>query len=320
MKYPADIKNKILVTGGAGFIGSAVAEKLAQNSENYVVIVDSLLTGSFKKVPDSDHNNIRFIKCDVNDYKDISSVFYAYTFDYVFHYAAVVGVKRTLQNPVMVLNDITGIDNILSLSKNTGVKRVYYSSSSEVYGEPVEFPQNEETTPLNSRLPYAIVKNVGEAYLKSYQREFGLEYTIFRFFNTYGPKQSKEFVISRFLSMALQNQDITIYGDGSQTRTFCFVNDNVDACVSAFYNDMYVNDVVNIGGNIEVPILELANIIIEVTGSKSKVIHLPALEEGDMTRRLPDTSKMKELLNREVTPLKEGLKEVIQHGQFVSLI
>jgi UDP-glucuronate decarboxylase len=320
MKYPAQIKNKILVTGGAGFIGSAVAEKLAKDPENYVVIVDSLLTGSIKKVPTSEHNNLRFIKCDVNNYKDISSVFYAYTFDYVFHYAAVVGVKRTLQHPVMVLADITGIDNILSLSKNTGVKRVYYSSSSEVYGEPVEFPQNEHTTPLNSRLPYAIVKNVGEAYLKSYQREFGLEYTIFRFFNTYGPKQSKEFVISRFLSMALQNENITIYGDGSQTRTFCFINDNVDACVAAFYNDMYVNDVVNIGGNIEVPILELANIIIKFTGSKSKVIHLPALEEGDMTRRLPDTSKMKTLLNREVTTLEDGLKEVIQHGQFISLI
>ena len=320
MKYPAEIKNKILVTGGAGFVGSAIAAKLAANPENYVVIVDNLLTGSLKKVPDSEHNNIRFIKCDANDYKDISSVFYAYTFDYVFHYAAVVGVKRTLQNPVMVLKDIEGLNNVLALSKNTGVKRIYYSSSSEVYGEPVEFPQNEETTPLNSRLPYAIVKNVGEAYLKSYQREFGLEYTIFRFFNTYGPKQSKEFVISRFLSLALQNQDITIYGDGSQTRTFCFINDNVDACVAAFYNDMYVNDVVNIGGNIEVPVIELATKIIEVTGSKSKLIHLPALEEGDMTRRLPDTSKMQTLLDRPVTKLEDGLREVIQHGQFISLV
>ena len=320
MKYPAEIKNKILVTGGAGFVGSAIAAKLASNPENYVVIVDNLLTGSLKKVPESEHNNLRFIKCDANDYKDVSSVFYAYTFDYVFHYAAVVGVKRTLQNPVMVLEDINGINNILRLSKNTGVKRVYFSSSSEVYGEPVEFPQNEQTTPLNSRLPYAIVKNVGEAFLKSYQREYGLEYTIFRFFNTYGPKQSKEFVISRFLYMALQNQDITIYGDGSQTRTFCFINDNVDACVSAFYNDMYVNDVVNIGGNIEVPIIDLAKTVIKVTGSKSKLIHLPALEEGDMTRRLPDTSKMKTLLNRDVTSLEDGLKEVIQHGQFISLI
>lgn len=320
MRYPAEIKNKILVTGGAGFIGSAVAEKLASNPENYVVIVDNFLTGSSKKIPSSEHNNLRFIKCDVNDFKDISGVFYAYTFDYVFHYAAVVGVKRTLNNPVMVLNDITGINNLLSLSKNTGVKRFYYSSSSEVYGEPVEFPQNEHTTPLNSRLPYAIVKNVGEAYLKSYQREFGLEFTIFRFFNTYGPKQSKEFVISRFLSMALQNQNITIYGDGSQTRTFCYIDDNVDACLATFYNDQHVNDVVNIGGNKEMPVLELANTILEVTGSEAGVVHLPALEEGDMTRRLPDTTKMQALLQREPTSLKDGLERVIQEGQFISLI
>src|SRR3990172_8843946 len=142
---------KILVTGGAGFIGSSLAGKLAEDPDNYIVIVDNLLTGYTKKLPESPHRNIRFIKCDVNHFDDISSVFYAYTFDYIFHYAAVVGVKRTLSHPVMVLEDITGIKNILNLSKNTGVKRVYFSSSSEVYGEPVEFPQNEETTPLNSR-------------------------------------------------------------------------------------------------------------------------------------------------------------------------
>ena len=320
MKIELNIQRKILVTGGAGFIGSAVAEKLAQNPENYVVIVDNFLTGSPVKIPDSPLGNLRFIKCDVNDFKDISSVFFAYTFDYVFHYAAVVGVKRTLNNPVMVLHDLHGLENILSLSKNTGVRRVYYSSSSEVYGEPVEFPQNEQTTPLNSRLPYAIVKNVGEAYLRSYQREYGLEFTIFRFFNTYGPKQSKEFVISRFLYLALQNQDITIYGDGLQTRTFCFIDDNADACLAAFYNDMFVNDVVNIGGDREVTILELADTIIRVTGSSSKLRHMPALEEGDMTRRLPDISKMKQLLNREPKTLEDGLRIVIEKGQFISLI
>jgi nucleoside-diphosphate-sugar epimerase len=320
MKIELNIQRKILVTGGAGFIGSAVAEKLAQNPENYVVIVDNFLTGSPVKIPDSSLGNLRFIKCDVNDFKDISSVFFAYTFDYVFHYAAVVGVKRTLNNPVMVLHDLHGLENILSLSKNTGVRRVYYSSSSEVYGEPVEFPQNEQTTPLNSRLPYAIVKNVGEAYLRSYQREYGLEFTIFRFFNTYGPKQSKEFVISRFLYLALQNQDITIYGDGLQTRTFCFIDDNADACLAAFYNDMFVNDVVNIGGDREVTILELADTIIRVTGSSSKLRHMPALEEGDMTRRLPDISKMKQLLNREPKTLEDGLRIVIEKGQFISLI
>ncbi len=320
MNVELNIKRKILVTGGAGFIGSAVAEKLAENPENYVVIVDNFLTGSPVKIPQNELGNLRFIKCDVNNFQDISSVFYAYTFDYVFHYAAVVGVKRTLNHPVMVLHDLHGLENVLNLSKNTGVRRVYFSSSSEVYGEPVEFPQNEETTPLNSRLPYAIVKNVGEAYLRSYQREFGLEFTIFRFFNTYGPKQSKEFVISRFLYLALQNQDITIYGDGLQTRTFCFIEDNVDACLSAFYNDLFVNDVVNIGGDVEITILQLAETVIEATGSQSKLVHLPALEEGDMTRRLPDISKMKDLLKRAPKTLLDGLKIVIEKGQFISLL
>ncbi|TND09526.1 MAG: udp-glucose 4-epimerase [Bacteroidetes bacterium] len=310
-------QNHILVTGGAGFVASGIAEKLAQDPLNLVVVVDNLLTGSIEKVPVSPHNNIRFIKCDVNRFGDISSVFFAYRFDYVFHYAAVVGVQRTLDNPVLVLGDIKGIRNILDLCKNTGVRRVFYSSSSEVYGEPVEFPQNEETTPLNSRLPYAIVKNVGEAFLKSYQKEFGLNYTIFRFFNTYGPKQSRDFVISRFISRALRNDDITIYGDGSQTRTFCYIDDNVEACSAAFNKNLFINEVVNIGSDRELQILDLAKTIIRATGSKSKIVHLPPLAEGDMTRRMPDTSKMNDLLNRKLIPLEEGIRKILADTRFI---
>lgn len=309
--------SKILITGGAGFIASCLAEKLAENPDNKIILVDNLATGSLSKIPVSPHDNIRFIKCDVNAWHDISSVFYAGHFDYVFHYAALVGVKRTLENPVRVLSDITGIRNILSLSKNMSVKRVFYSSSSEVYGEPVEFPQNEDTTPLNSRLPYAIVKNVGEAYLKSYKQEFGLDYTIFRFFNTYGPKQSRDFVISKFISRALKNEDITIYGDGSQTRTFCYIDDNIEACVNAFYENKFIDEVVNVGGDKEVKVIELAQMIIKLTGSKSKILYLPPLEEGDMTRRLPDVSKMRSVLRREPVPLEEGLKEVISDTRFI---
>ena len=143
---------------------------------------------------------------------------------------------------------------------------------------------------------------------------------MFRFFNTYGPKQSRDFVISKFLYAALQNNDITIYGEGKQTRTFCFIEDNIEACTNAFYNNMYINDVVNIGGTKEVTILELANIIIKVSGSSSKIVHLPELEEGDMTRRQPDTSKMQLLLKRDPLPFEEGLKRVIEEGQFISLI
>lgn len=129
---------------------------------------------------------------------------------------------------MLVLQDIEGIRNMLHLSKNTGVKRLFFSSSSEVYGEPVQFPQNELTTPLNSKLPYAVVKNVGESFCRSYYQEYGLNYTIFRFFNTYGPRQSVDFVMSKFLRAAMLGQDITLYGDGSQTRTFCHVDDNIE--------------------------------------------------------------------------------------------
>ncbi len=311
------MKRTILVTGGAGFIGSSLAERLARDPDNYVVIVDNLLTGSLSKVPKSIHQNVKFIKADANDLMDLSSIFHAYRFDYVFHYAAVVGVKRTLANPVMVLNDMTGINNVLNLSKNTGVKRVFYTSSSEVYGEPVEFPQNEYTTPLNSRLPYAIVKNVGEAYLRSFKREYDLDFTIFRLFNTYGPKQSSDFVISKFLMAALKDKDITIYGDGSQTRTFCFVEDHLDATMNAFYNNLLVNDVANIGSDKEISMLELAKFIIKQTNSRSSIVHLPALAEGDMTRRRPDVTKMKELLNHEFTSLEEGLNLIMKNSQYV---
>ncbi len=306
------VKSKILVTGGAGFVGSAIAEKLADNADNFVVVVDNFLTGSPSKIPTSRHNNVKFIKSDANDFSDISSIFYAYAFDYVFHYAAVVGVARTLENPSWVLNDLTGIKNILNLCKNTGVKRVYYSSSSEVYGEPVEYPQNETTTPLNSRLPYAIVKNLGEAYLRAYKQEYDLDFTIFRFFNTYGPKQSTDFVMSKFIEAALKDKDITIYGDGSQTRTFCYVDDNIEACLNAFYTHRFINDVINIGNDKETSILELAETVKKVLNSKSKIVHLPALKDGDMTRRCPDISKMKILLNRELTPLEKGMEKVIE--------
>lgn len=302
---------RILVTGGAGFVASDMAIKLVTQEGHEVVVVDNLLTGDVSKLPIGQLPGLHFIKCDVNNFQDISSVFYAYRFDHVFHYAAVVGVKRTTDHPVMVLHDVDGIRNILDLSKNTGVKRVLFSSSSEVYGEPVEIPQNERTTPLNSKLPYAIVKNIGEAFLRSYHKEYGLDYTVFRFFNTYGPKQSPDFVVSKFINAALKGNDITLFGDGLQTRTFCYIDDNTDACLAAFRSGQIMNDVVNIGSDQELTIKALAELIIDITGSSSRIVHLPPLEEGDMTRRMPDVTRMHALLGRPPLPLRQGLERIL---------
>lgn len=304
-------KINILITGGAGFIPSSLADRLLENPDYFVVLVDNFLTGKKENIPQ--HPNCKFIHGDVNNFDDIAPVFSLYNFDYVFHYAAVVGVKRTLENPIMVLDDIYGIRNILDLSKRTGVKRVFYASSSEVYGEPVHLPQHETITPLNSRLPYAVVKNVGESYFRSYQQEYGLDYTIFRFFNTYGPKQSTDFVMSRFIRLALANEDIPVYGDGSQTRTFCFIDDNLDACTKAMESDLIINDVANIGNGDIVTIMELAKTIIRLTNSQSKIVHLPPLEEGDMTRRQPDIAKMNQLLGRPFTSLEQGIQIILNN-------
>tara|TARA_Y100000385_G_scaffold99332_1_gene102747 strand:- start:1875 stop:2810 length:936 start_codon:yes stop_codon:yes gene_type:complete len=307
---------KILITGGAGNVGGALARKLVENPKYFVVVVDNLSTGSKSKLPSKEFTNWSFINCDVNNYTSISEIMLLNQFNYVFHYAALVGVKRTQENPIMVLDDIQGIKNVLQLSKNSSVKRVFFSSSSEVYGEPVELPQNEETTPLNSRVPYAVVKNVGESFFRSYFKTYGLSFTIFRFFNTYGPNQSEDFVIAKFLKAALKGDDITIYGDGSQTRTFCYVDDNINTCVKILEENLMMNDVINIGGAKEYKILDVAKLIIEKLNSKSKIIHLPALKDGDMTRRMPDNSKMLSIIKKDLISLDQGLDLMLQHPDY----
>lgn len=311
---------KILVTGGAGNVGGALVEKLVQDKTNFVVVVDDLSTGFLSKLPSSEHENWKFIKADVNDYREISAIMLAYNFHYVYHFAAVVGVLRTQENPVRVLNDISGIKHILNLSKNSSVKHIFFSSSSEVYGEPVELPQHEHRTPLNSRVPYAVVKNVGESFLKSYQQEYGLAYTIFRFFNTYGPNQSTDFVVSRFLALAMKGEDITIYGDGSQTRTFTYIDDNIDTIATIMNKKLLENDVINIGSEKLMTVLELANLVIKITNSKSNIVHVPALKEGDMTRRQPDNTKMKKILGRELISVEDGIKKMMASEKYLKSI
>jgi len=309
-----DIKEKrnVLVVGGAGFIGSHTVEGLIERGYE-VLVFDNLSTGSLKNL-ESVKDKITFINGDVNDYKQISAVFQENSFNYVFAYAAVVGVQRTLTDPINVLNDIEGIKNILRLSKANKIKQIFFSSSSEVYGEQIHFPLHEEHTPLNSRLPYAVVKNLGEVYLKAYQKHHGLNFTIFRFFNTYGPRQSEDFVITKFIKQALKNEDIEIYGEGNQTRTFLYVKDNVEACLNAMGNKAAMNNVINIGGPEEITISQLAAKIKALTESSAEIRKVAPLEEGDMQRRKPAVEKMKSVLfGKEPISIEEGVRKTIDY-------
>ena len=146
--------------------------------------------------------------------------------------------------------------------------------------------------------------------MRTFHEHHGLDFTIMRFFNTYGPRQKNDFVISKFIELALANKDLTIYGDGSQTRSFLHVADNIEFTIKILEENKLINDVVNVGSDKEITIIDLANLIIESLDSKSKIVFLPPLKEGDMTRRQPDISKMKSVFNKEIISLKDGIKSV----------
>ena len=299
------MKYNILITGGAGNIGGSLSTELVKKGHN-VIILDNLSTGNKKKLPSKNFQNWQFIKCDLNQI-NLLKLFKNKKIDYIFHYAAVVGVQRTLKNPNLVLNDIKGIENILNFAVKKKVKRIFYASSSEIYGEPVTIPQDEFTTPLNSRLPYAIVKNVGEAYFRSYKKTYNVDYTIFRFFNTYGPLQSDEFVITKFIDKALKNKNLIVNGDGKQTRTFLYIDDNIFLTTSIFKNKKFVNDVVNIGNDNEITIENLAKKVKKLLNSKSKIIYGKPLKDGDMKRRKPSLKRINIIKKQKFVNLERGI-------------
>lgn len=276
-------KTYTLVTGGCGFIGYHLCKKLLSLGHS-VVVVDNLSTGSkSNEIKDSE---IKYIYGDTNSLDCVNALFSGYQFTYVYHLAAVVGVQLTLSNPLLVLEDLKGIDLIFKFSASSSVEKLFFASSSEVYGEPFVIPQNEITTPLNSRLPYAIVKNAGEAYGLAHREQSSLNSTSLRFFNAYGPRQRNDFVISLFIESAIANRPLNIYGDGSQTRTFCHVEDTAN-CMTNLLNPSINIESINIGSDIQITINELAQKIIKFTNSSSKIQYIPSLPKGDMTRRQP---------------------------------
>jgi dTDP-glucose 4,6-dehydratase/UDP-glucuronate decarboxylase len=267
----------------------------------------------------------RFIKCDVNIYSDIAEIMMTYHFDYVFHYAAMVGVQRTQKHPVGVLEDLHGIENVLKLCKNSGVKRIYFSSSSEVYGDPSVSPQSEDyfgnVNPNGIRSVYDEGKRFGEAITASYVREYGLDARIIRVFNTYGPMMQIDDgrVVSNFINQAILNKPITIYGDGSQTRSFCYIDDMVEGLMLAMFSDKTKGEVINLGNPDERKISELATIIKDITSSQSDIV-FEDLPEDDPKIRKPDISKAEKLLDwSPKVDIEQGIRKTVEYFKSISI-
>jgi UDP-glucose 4-epimerase len=299
----------VLVTGGAGFIGSHLCERLLELGAK-VICVDDLSTGKEENMP----KNLIFKKIDVNeDTKELREIFENYRPDYVFHYAAMVGVKRLAEKPLDFFVDMEGIKNIFELSKKFGVKKVVYSSSSEVYGEPMN-PEDKAGAYINVRNhdPYALTKLFGECLAHHYFKQYDLPTCSLRFFNVYGPRQESSdygFVIGIFIKQVLVGKNPTVFDGGSQTRDFVYVKDNVLAAIHALLTEKTNGKTLNIGRGTPTTILDLAERIIKLSGKDFLKPDFVAGRGIEIKHRNPDVAEMKELLGYELqTSLDEGLK------------
>ena len=296
---------RILITGGAGFIGSHLADRLLADGYQVKVLDDSS-TGRLENINQhTNDSNFEYVNGSVLDQKLLESA--VKNVDYIFHLAAAVGVFNIVNHPLASLvTNIRGTENILeaALTKNTPV---FLSSSSEVYGKNTSDSLKESDdrvlgSPTTLRWSYSEAKAIDETLAFAYWTEKKLPTRIVRFFNTVGPRQVGAYgmVIPRFVSMALKNEPITIYGNGEQTRCFGHVYDVIDAVVSVAFSDKTIGKVINIGNNFEISMNDLAKKIIEENGSKSEIKYIPYSEaygDGfeDMERRVPNIDLIKSL-------------------------
>ena len=300
----------ILITGGAGFVCSHLADTLFEKNHD-LILLDNLLTGNKNNIEHLlDHKNVKYIQHDVQDHIDISE-----EIDFIFHFASAASPIAYQENPVNTLKaGSIGTINTLGLAK---VKNADYllASTSEIYGDPEVSPQSEEywgnVNPNGERSMYDEAKRFAEAATATYSRTYNLQTKVVRIFNTYGPRMQLNDgrVVTNFIVQALKGEDITVYGDGSQTRSFSYVQDTVNGIVSLMESEH--NDVFNIGNPTEITINELASKIIEIINSNSKLINKD-LPQDDPKQRKPDITKAKTLLNWEPkVKLEDGLTKTI---------
>jgi len=298
--------NRVLITGGAGFIGSHLAETLLERGIQ-VTVIDNLSTGSME--------NIEHLLSKPSFHYVIDSImneglmeWLIRESDEIFHLAAAVGVKLIIEHPVdVIFTNIIGTEIVLRLANKCN-KKVLITSTSEIYGKNNTVPYSEESDRIlgsttKNRWSYSSSKAIDEYLALAYHKEKKLSVVIARLFNTVGPKQTGMYgmVIPRFIEQALSNKDITVYGDGEQTRTFSYVKDVVEALISLMNRPNSSGEIFNIGGQEEITIENLAKSIKGITKSKSKITFVPydeAYEKGfeDMRRRVPDTSKIRNFI------------------------
>jgi len=297
---------KVLITGGAGFIGSHLAERYL-SSKNEVYVIDDLSTGSINNIQHLINNELfHFIKGNILNYNTMLEL--VGICDYVFHFAAAVGVKYVLEHPLLSLQvNIKGTDTVLELC-NKFKKRVVIASSSEVYGKHLDAPLIESSDihfgpPSTWRWSYAASKLIDEYTAIAYHRTKKLPVIIVRLFNTVGPRQTGRYgmVIPRFIEQALEDKPITVYGTGEQTRTFTYVNDVVIAVKKLMDCNNALGEIINIGGNEEIQIIQLAHKIKNMVNSKSQIQILPyenvyGKNFEDMMRRVPSTDKLHKMI------------------------
>ena len=302
---------RIIITGGAGFLGSHLCERLL-NEGNHIICVDNFFTGSYENIKHLKNNkNFEIIRHDIIAPIHIEC-------DEIYNFACPASPIHYQRNPVHTFKtSVLGILNMLNLARECNA-RLLQASTSEVYGDPLEHPQKEtywgHVNPDGIRSCYDEGKRGAETLMMDYNRQYKTDIKIIRIFNTYGPRMNENDgrVVSNFIIQALKNIPITVYGDGSQTRSFCYCDDLIDGTIKMMNRENSIGPV-NLGNPIEMPVIDFAKIIIKATNSKSEII-FKELPKDDPVKRQPDISLAKEKLNWQPKyNLEDGLKKTIEY-------